>query len=185
MYGNEMFKKGVYGIIDTTTGKVVYVGSTNTSFVSRWGYHSSAIRDNKHSNKQLVVLIDSGNFEFVIIQAGEFTSKELLESEKYYTDLYDTYNNGYCVHIGGGRLKPIFDNVKTYEYDKTSKTIRKYIEANWFQKKIYKEDKDIIEKYLIKNGIQITKFMAVIKNLGYAIQRYADKRSWLISEKLY
>jgi len=180
-----MFKKGIYGVIDTRIDKVVYVGSTTVSFIIRWGFHAQSVKYGKHCNKQLNDLIISGNFEFIIIESGEFTEKELLESERYYTDLYDTYNNGYCVHVGGGRLKPVYDGAKTYNYDNISKRIRKYIETNWFQKKIYKEDKIVIEKYLIKNGITITKFMFAIKDLGYTIQRYADKKSWLISEKLY
>jgi len=188
MYGKEMFEKGIYGVKDTNIDKIVYVGSTNTSFVSRWGYHSRDMRTNRHCNKQLTDLINSGNFEFVIIEAGEFDNKELLDKEKYYTDFYDVYENGYCIHVGGGKLQPPdepYVSERVYKYDNTTNDIRLYIESNWFNKKIYKEDKTTIEEYLISKGIKITQFIAVIKHLGYVIQRYSDKKSWLISEKLY
>jgi len=185
-YGKEMFAKGIYGIIATELNRIVYVGSTTVSFLVRWGDHASRTRYGTHCNKQLVSLLESGKFEFVVLEAGEFTSREMLDKEKYYTDFYDVYDNGYCDHVGGGRLQPSFNNTnKVYEHDIRSETIRTYIEDNWFDKKIYAEDKAVIEKYITDTGINITKFMAIIKHLGFVIQRYSDKKSWLISEKLY
>jgi len=184
-YGKEMFEKGIYGIVNTKTDKIVYVGSTNVSFASRWGEHSRRVVYGTHSNEKLVELFESENFEFIILEAGNFTNRVLLKEEKYYTDLYNVCENGYCSYIGGGALQPIANYNKQYNYDKTSKSIRKYIELNFFQQKIYKEDKATIEQYLTDNGIKITKFMSVIKNLGFVIQRYSDKKSWLISDKLY
>ena len=186
VYGKEIFGKGVYGVINTTTNKITYVGSTNASFATRWGFHSNKVRFGTHCNKQLTGLFESGNFEFIILDAGNYTNREILDKEKYYTDYYDVYDNGYCDHVGGGRLQPSYNNTnKIYDHDTRSETIRLYIEENWFNVKIYQEDKATIEKYITDTGIKITKFMAIIKHLGFVIQRYSDKKSWLISDKLY
>lgn len=188
MYGKEMFQKGIYGVVNLATNHMVYIGSTQISFVSRWGQHSSDLKYNRHCNKELSNLFRSGNFEFVIIEAGEFTNKELLLKEKYYTEKYNVSENGYCVHVGGGKLQtPFMSANNNFEEDSNIKLIRLYIEENWFNKKLYSEDKTTIENQFNKVGIDIgrMKFMALLRRTGFVIQRFSDKKSWLISEKNY
>jgi len=81
MYGKELFQKGIYGVKYLAINKIVYIGSTQISFISRWGQHSSDLKYDRHCNKGLTNLFKSGNFEFVVIEAGEFTNKELLEKK--------------------------------------------------------------------------------------------------------
>jgi len=183
MYDKEMFKYGVYGVMDLDINHIVYVGSTNVSFVARWGYHSRDVLTNRHHNKQLTELLKNGNFEFIILESGEFTSKELLDRERYYTDKFGVAENGYCLHVGGGKLKEAFQHNTNFAETKEVINARKYIMDNWYDKKIYKEDKISIEQYLDVLGIDIVRkqFMGLLKRLGFTIQRYADKKSWQIT----
>lgn len=188
MYGKELFQKGIYGVKDLIINKIIYIGSTNISFMYRWGQHANNLQYKNHCNKQLTELFNSGNFEFTIIEAGEFTNKELLEKEKYYTEKYDVFENGYCAHVGGGALKPAYikPNNNFEESDRVN-NIRKYIEQNWFNKKIYKEDKTTMESYFKTLGINMTatKFMILIRKTGFIIQRFADKKSWQITGRTF
>jgi len=186
MYGNELFKKGVYGIMDTSINKMVYIGSTNASFVTRWGYHSNDIRFKTHCNKALVELFKGGNFEFVILEAGEFTSRQLLEKEKYFTGIYKVVEEGYCIHVGGGSLMnaPRLYNAD-YGVDDNIKIVRDYICEKWLDKKMYQENKEEVAEYLRSHGIESGKFMVTLRKLGFIVQRFSDKRSCLITGKTY
>jgi hypothetical protein len=111
-----------------------------------------------------------------------------LKKEKYYTEKYGVLEDGYCVHVGGGKLQNAFMSANNnFEEDSNIKLIRLYIEENWFNKKLYSEDKITIENQFNKVGIDIgqMKFMALLRRTGFVIQRFADKKSWLISEKTF
>lgn len=187
MYSNELFKTGVYGIKDTEKNKIVYIGSTNTSFIRRWGNHSEDYMRNEHCNQSLVKLFDTGNFEFVILEITDCNTRELLEKEQYYITLYDVFKNGYNQNVGGGNLLKAEPYTRPmFEVCNPVIAARDYIINNWFDRRIYAEDIPVITDYLFKNyGISTGQFMLTIHKLGFIIQRYASKRSFLITGKVF
>ena len=186
MYGKEMFLKGVYSVVDTSLDKTVYVGSTNKPMMVRWANHVNKTKSGTHCNNKLATLINSGNFAFNILEAGEFTKRELLALEKHYTDKLGTSIDGYNLYVGGGALTHLYNTTSTlYTLDNNIQTMRDYINDNWFNTKIYAEDKTTIEVYLADHGIKVSKFMVALRRLGFKVQRYSDKRSWLITETTY
>ena len=181
-----MFDRGIYGIRNLNTMDIVYIGSTNISFISRWSYHAENTFYKTHYNERLFKLLESGKFEFIVIESGEFNSKELLEKERYYTEKYNVVKNGYCIYVGGGSIKEASSFKSTvYEVDENIKALRKYIYKMWYNKKMYKEDKEELGIYLKEHGIESSKFMVTLRKLGFIVQRYADKKSCIITDKSY
>lgn len=79
--------------------------------------------------------------------------------------------------MGGGKLQPAFSRNIYFEESDGIKDIREYIKTNWYEKKIYKEDRTTIEEYFDSKGItRVPQFMALIKKTGFIIQRFADKK---------
>lgn len=184
---NDIFLIGVYGIMDKRKNKIVYVGSTLTSFARRWSEHLERSKKGTHKNEGLNELFKSGKYQFVILEVFNYFTEEtkwvLYEREKYYSDIYHTIENGTGKHCGGGRIhKTTYKDVKMLEETKEVIKCKKYIKENWLNKKINQNQRDeIVEN--IKDMIEVSeKFMSTIRKLGFKINRYADKRHWIIRE---
>lgn len=94
---------GIYAIKNIINGKL-YIG-LSSKIEKRFLYHKKCLIKNKHLNKHLQSSFNKigiDNFEFYIIE--ECSIEELNDKEKYYIDLYKTYDNnyGYNKTYGGG-----------------------------------------------------------------------------------
>lgn len=94
---------GIYSITNTVSGKV-YIGST-VDFDTRWAYHRSRLRCNKHDNSYLQRSWDKYGecaFEFSILECLDDFEK-LIEVEQFWMDAYreegrELYNIGKCAY---------------------------------------------------------------------------------------
>jgi len=180
---NNVFDSGIYGIKDTATNKIVYVGSTKVNFAARWGGHLRDYEKNTHSNNGLSKLFRDNNYQFCILEICNTNDNDyLLQREKYWSDKYKTIENGVGIHCGGGMIQE--SRAKFKEFEKTKEIIecRNYICKNYIDKKIDQEQRDEIIKELSGKVRFSDKFMITIKKLGFNINRYADKKHWIISE---
>lgn len=183
-YSKNMLDKGVYGIKDLKSNAIKYVGSTSTSFAERWANHLRDYRKNEHCNYNLTQLFKQGSFEFIILEpCNEFTNEEILSREKYYTELYNTFKNGYNIYTGGGSIIKNNSNIVYYKDTEDIIKAREYIKENWINIKIGRKEKDkIINK--LKNEFNMfkgnDKFTITIRKLGFNVDRYSDKCHWMI-----
>lgn len=72
----------------------------------RWMRHRSALKCGTHHNKHLQSAYNSygsENFEYTILE--ECSVCDLDQREQYYIELYDSYNTGYNLDVGGGGCK--------------------------------------------------------------------------------
>lgn len=123
-------KSGIYLIKNNINGKV-YVGST-LNFSSRIRRHRADLNKNVHHSKYLqrsYIKYGFDYFEFIII---EYCDKhELLISEQFWINYFDSYNNGYnTTPIAGNCLgykqsdehkKKISDSLKGYKRTEENK----------------------------------------------------------------
>lgn len=185
---NNFLKKGIYGIEDCNINKIVYIGSTKANFATRTGRHIQDYQKNRHCNKKLVELFKSKKFRFVILESGEnYTSKKLLDRERYYSEKYNVYEEGFCINIGGGKLKDEEPTqwVKLFEYTDDVINARKYIKKYWLNKRIDKKQRKFIGNTLKdKYNIKFTRFKIVIRQLGFEILTYKDQVHWYIKDFL-
>lgn len=95
---------GIYMITNVVNEKH-YVGQAK-NIEYRWMRHRSALKCGTHHNRHLQSAYNaygSENFEYTILE--ECQECDLDEREQYYIKLYDSYNNGYNLDIGGGGCK--------------------------------------------------------------------------------
>ena len=95
----------VYEIVNLKNNKR-YIGITN-NVKRRFSSHLSALRYNKHVNAKLQRAFNKYGeiaFEFNIIEKTLCSSEELANKETYYIKYFDSFNNGYNLSYGGGRL---------------------------------------------------------------------------------
>ena len=179
---NELINSGIYAITEGT--EVVYVGSTKNSFAHRWGCHVNDAQQNKHCNPELSKLICSGEFDFLILESTNAVGDELFEKERYYINLYKPKH---CINVGGGKVKDddYSTNVKLYIPHDNIIAMREYILDNWYNVKITPLDKETITLMLIQCGIQYNKFKYAIRQLGFTIHAFADKKSYIITDTTY
>lgn len=180
---NDIFEIGVYGIKDTVKNKIVYVGSTKTSFARRWGEHIYRCESNTHNNDRLHNLFKSNNFQFCILEICDKNDSEyLLKREKHWSDKYKSVEKGLGVHCGGGKIQKSKAKFKKFEETKEIIECKEYIKENYLDKKINQEQRDEMIKELSDKLKFSDKFMITIKKLGFNINRYADKKHWIITE---
>lgn len=95
----NLLKKGVYKIINKTTGKY-YIGSTVMTFLKRLQHHISRLRANKHKNPYLQNSYNKygeDDFQFDII---EVTDKiQCLVREQYWLDTLHCYDKSLSFNI--------------------------------------------------------------------------------------
>lgn len=180
---NDIFEIGVYGIKDTVKNKIVYVGSTHASFARRWGEHLYRYENNTHSNDGLNEMFEKGNYQFCILEiCTGLEKREILEKEKLWSDKHETIENGVGVHCGGGKIQKSKARFKEFEETKEIIECKEYIRGNYLDKKINQEQRDEMIKELSDKLKFSDKFMITIKKLGFNINRYADKKHWIITE---
>lgn len=181
MYDKALMDAGIYGIKDTDIDKIVYVGSTTTSFAMRWGQHIEDSKRGKHCNKELSELIMSKNFEFVILEVCNSRKEKLLELEKHYINLYNVFNDGYNQYEVGA-LKENRNNSKPFESTGNVILARNYITKHWCNKKIDKQCKTAIEIYMGgRFNITSARFKDLVSKLGFDIQTTKDRRFYYIN----
>ena len=91
---------GIYKITNKINNKS-YIG-ISTDIENRWKQHKSEYNHKREANKLLYKAFNKygiENFTFEILEECEVI--ELSEKEKYYVNLFDTYNNGYNMTSGG------------------------------------------------------------------------------------
>jgi hypothetical protein len=184
IYGNELLKTGVYGIVDTTINKIVYIGSTNKTFLERWTYHYKDSKFNKHPNPYVSTLIKNKTIEFRILEITKnYTKTQLIKLERDYINKLNI--NGELVNIRdiyGEKLPTFIPKYLTNAsfFDNEPNENRQYIIDNWLNIKITSEDRKIITKKL--NLSSDIKFSTHIRKLGFIIQRFADKKHHYITQ---
>lgn len=90
----------IYKIENITNGKV-YIGQTITPLAQRMSKHYSKAKtiENLTGIDAAIKLYGKENFKVEILE--ECSPEELDEKERYYIQLYDSYNNGYNLTLGG------------------------------------------------------------------------------------
>jgi hypothetical protein len=181
MYGKELADSGVYGIKDIVSDKMVYVGATKVSFVSRWGQHIDEYKRGKHCNKELSKLFKSKKYEFVILEVCNSDKKKLNQLEKKYINIYNVLKDGYNM-VGSGELIANKNKCKVMPVDDNVLMVRFYIMKNWYNKSIDNQDKIKIENYIKeKYNISSSRFKDLITKLGFNIQTSKDRRIYYIN----
>lgn len=91
---------GIYSITCLSTGEK-YIGQS-TSIKRRWATHKRELKRGIHYNKHLQRTYDKYGEENFIYEILEQCSREKLnEREKFYIQLFDSYNHGFNQDIGG------------------------------------------------------------------------------------
>lgn len=94
---------GIYSITCLSTGEK-YIGQS-TSIKRRWATHKRELKRGIHYNKHLQRTYDKYGEENFIYEILEQCSREKLnEREKFYIQLFDSYNHGFNQDIGGGDI---------------------------------------------------------------------------------
>lgn len=99
---DDLNKAGVYSITNIVNGKK-YIGSTKTSFKSRWRNHMKLLRKGAHNNKHLqnsFIKYGEDKFEFSILEIIS-DKNSILDREQYYIDTLNVCNPniGYNLEI--------------------------------------------------------------------------------------
>lgn len=103
---------GIYCITNTVNNKK-YIGLTTVSFNRRCIVHKTRLKTKTHTNKHLLnssIKYGIEVFKFEVLECIENTNIELLKQrERFYIELFDSYNKGYNQTSGGDYWS--FDNV--------------------------------------------------------------------------
>lgn len=146
------------GFIYKVTNKVnskVYIGQTIQTVQERWYRHcgKSGLSDSEMNTHFKRAILKYGKESFSIEILEEVDSSKLDEREKYYINLYDSYNNGYNSTLGGqnGGYRPFklieyySDVIKLYKYGFSLREIGREFNV----------DKSTIKGILIRNNITL------------------------------
>lgn len=112
---------GVYVIRNLVNGKV-YVGSTCSTFQSRWADHRKSLRGKFHANRHLQRAWDKygeAAFEFSVLEECPVEKDRLLALEQYYIDLLKASNRlyGYNICPTAGSVLGLIRSDETKEKD--------------------------------------------------------------------
>ena len=104
---------GIYKILNTVNGKV-YIGQSK-HIKQRWSEHKKELRANRHPNSHLQRSWNKyGEESFQHIILEECEENILDEREKYYIEIYDSFDsdNGYNLTDGGGSNRDISESTR-------------------------------------------------------------------------
>lgn len=91
---------GIYGLKNKTNGKW-YVGQS-TDILSRWDRAYKGMRcQNQHKIYRALKKYGYNGFDKIILE--ECGVEQLNDREVYWSEYYDSINNGYNLRVGGGR----------------------------------------------------------------------------------
>lgn len=90
----------IYLVTNNINGKQ-YVGKTKYDIKTRWAQHKCEAKYLKPNVYFIRALHKYGIENFSIQEIEQCNDNELLEKEKYYISVYDTYKNGYNSTLGG------------------------------------------------------------------------------------
>lgn len=161
--------KNIYKITNTINNKI-YIGVTSRAIEERFAEHKSRIeeRNNIHLY-QAMEKYGRENFIIEIIDTAN-TNEEMFEKEKYYIKLYDSYNNGYNMTLGGEGVKILdLDEqyiVTQYINGKSSEEIAKELKVSG----------NTIRRRLKALGIELTWHKHPEEMYDYIIQEYIKPR---------
>lgn len=123
----------IYKISNTINNKV-YIGVTSRTIEERFAEHKNRIEErNSIHLYQAMEKYGRNNFYVELIDTAQ-TKEEMFEKEKYYIKLYDSYNNGYNMTLGGEGVKYLnLDEqkiVQDYLEGKTSEQIAQELKVS-------------------------------------------------------
>lgn len=159
----------IYQISNTINNKK-YIGVTSRTIEERFKEHKSRIEErNSIHLYQAMQKYGTDNFSITQIDTAE-TTEEMFEKEKYYIKLYDSYNNGYNMTLGGeGVVKLNLDEqyiVHEYINGRTSSDIAK----------VLKVSSNTIRRRLKSCGVQMTWHKNPEQMYEYIIEQYKIPR---------
>lgn len=103
-----MYEGYIYIILNDIKPELKYIGQTSQDLISRWRGHVGQIKNHSHTDKLHNAMEKYGVEHFAmegIEKCAEITKKDLIKKlddrEKYYINLFDTFNNGYNLTKGG------------------------------------------------------------------------------------
>ncbi|WP_297422156.1 hypothetical protein [Clostridium sp.] len=113
----------------------------------------------------------------------KYSNQKILDRERYYSEKYNVYEEGFCIHIGGGRFKEEKSTQGVRLLEDTDNVIKAkaYIERYWVDKRINKKQREVIGNVIRdKYNIKFTRFKIVIRQLGFKVLSYKDHQHWYI-----
>lgn len=116
---------GIYQIKNIINGKS-YIG-LSINIEKRWLQHKRALNKNKHCNDRLQYAWNKYGkdaFQFLVLEECEYN--QCFEKEIDYIKLFDTYNNGYNLTIGGDKGGSECLEKPVYVYDLEGNFITDY-----------------------------------------------------------
>ena len=91
---------GIYSITCLATNKK-YIGQS-VSIKRRWATHKRELKTNRHYNHLLQNAYNTYGEDNLIYEILELCPREKLnEREEFYIRIFDSYNNGYNLDVGG------------------------------------------------------------------------------------
>ena len=159
----------IYKITNTINNKI-YVGVTSRTLAERFKEHKSRIEErNSVHLYQAMEKYGRDSFTIELLDTAN-TSEEMFEKEKYYIKLYDSYNNGYNMTLGGEGVKYLdLDEqkiVQDYLNGKTSVEIAKELNVSG----------NTIRRRLKSCGIKMTWHKNPEQMYEYIIEQYQIPR---------
>lgn len=118
----------IYLMYNKITTKI-YIGQTTERIEDRIRKHFS----NEHNDELLLDYNRYGREAFEIYQLTECNNDELNEKEKYYIQLYDSFNNGYNLTPGGGARTFIYDEEKVIRLYKQGESLNSIQEKTGYR----------------------------------------------------
>ena len=133
--------KGIYSYYDSKKGKIVYIGrDSNIHKNARHKAHMSKSRRNDQPFHS-ILQDNTDRYYYDVIIEGEFDNDMLNALERYYINIYNTFEDGFNFTCGGEN---------NYEFSEESK---KKMSESHKGKVVSAETRDKISKYMSNNRV--------------------------------